>query len=63
MRINVTLPNGGLMELEGDLTAEQIREALTASNVANLSGAPVRETVVNGARNVEFSQPTGTTKG
>jgi hypothetical protein len=63
MQINVSLPNGNSVELNGDLSAEQIREILTAAGVANLAGAPVRETVSNGTRNVAFQQPTGTTKG
>lgn len=64
MKINVTLNNGSLVSLDGDLSVEQIRETITATGLANLGGAPATESVAeNGDRNVVFGTATGTTKG
>ena len=63
MKIQVNTPNGATIELEGDLTVEQIAAALSATGAANVVDAPVTERVVGDVRQVTFGQPTGTTKG
>jgi hypothetical protein len=61
--MKITLPNGMQIDLNGDLTSEEVRQHLTALNVANLSGAIATETNREGQRAVAFTEPAGTRKG
>jgi hypothetical protein len=64
MMIKVRLPNGSELEVENNLTLEQIREVVAAAGVANVALAPAVEgTDREGNRTVVFNQPQGATKG
>jgi len=64
MIVKVKLPNGAELELENDLSIDQIREVVSSAGLANVAGAPAVEgRNERGQREVTFQPPQGARKG
>jgi len=65
MKIKVHLPNGSSVEVENNLTLNQIREVVTSAGLADVALSPAVDAVDadSGEREVRFEQTEGATKG
>ena len=61
INMKVTLPNGTAIELNNDLTIQQVQDTLAALGITN--GVAVETQSPSGAREVRVVEPQGTRKG